>query len=99
MGQVTELPLRHMFRACVIQAVRVSDIACCVFLLYFSVPYSLPLSVTLDHPYIFLPFRNSGLNPSKIPRPREGSRALDAVMLPLLDIEVGEKREERRVGH
>ena len=33
--------------------------------------------------------RNTDLHPSKFPRPREGPRALDAVMLPMLDIEVG----------
>lgn len=61
----------------------------------------IPLALVLLNP------RHSGLHPSKFPRPREGSRALDAVMLPLLDIEVTDRPDMiviatallRRAGH
>ena len=42
--------------------------------------------------------RGSELHPSRMPRPREGARALDAVMLPLLDIEVRHSNKKSNRG-
>ena len=63
---------------------------------YCYVFLTIPLLPAPSLPFLSLNLRNSGLNPSKIPRPREGSRALDAVMLPLLDIEVRRKKRNNR---
>ena len=63
------------------------------------------LFYTYSYPFLFYSiliilfysptWRNSELHHSRMPRPREGSRALDAVMLPLLDIEVRWIRKNR----
>ena len=62
------------------------SVSLCLSLSSLSLSFS--LSYSSCTPFVLLDPRHSGLHPSKFPRPREGSRALDAVMLPLLDIEV-----------